>query len=217
MQLYRFDPDLLAAAYGDVGSQVVEIVGAIRPGGWGEALSGAWDVKTLVAHTMRAFSGVTNYLVEGEGQGIELVGPISYYTAAFASGVSTVDIDRRAVAAGKALEGDVAEQCRSSYELAVASVKEHSPDAPVKTPFGVMALADYLPSRIVELVAHGEDLKAATGSGVELAADAVEVAAVTCSSVAAQRGLGVDALLVLTGRRATDRLNVLGFDAAGCK
>ncbi len=213
MQLYRFEPESVAATYRTVGFQVVEMVDTISPDLWDTKGLGGWDVRTLVAHIMRSFTGVTKYLAAGEGAQIELVGPISYYTTAFARIPSVAEIDRRAVEEAAALGDDVAGQFKANYEAAVAAVEAASSEAPVKSPVGVVSLADYLPSRVVELVVHGEDLKAATGIEKTFDAAAIEVAAIMCGSTAAHRGIGVEAVLALTGRRPLPSgFDVLGFE-----
>ena len=75
-----------------------------------------------------------------------------------------------------------------------------APDLVVHTIVGGMRVAAYLPTRTFELASTGS-IAAATGIPVDLPPQAVEEAAALGAVSAAQRGLGLDLLLAMTGRR----------------
>ena len=67
---------------------------------------------------------------------------------------------------------------------------------------GGMRVAAYLPTRTFELCVHGLDIAAATGIPVDLPARGGRGGRGALAAVsAAQRGLGPDLLLAMTGRR----------------
>ena len=212
MDIYKFESETLVDAYRTVGKQIVDLVATIPPQDLDDPALGPWTTRVLVAHTMRSFSGVSGYLEAGSGLSPNLFGPSSYYVAAFEQVVSRADIDHRAVEEAKQLGSDLALACRAAYDTAMTVLSNATSDTPVKTPFGVLQLDHYLPSRIVELVVHGEDIKSAVGSACELDARATEIASITCMAVAQKRQMGTEALLALTGRRRLPAtFDVLGF------
>ena len=80
-------------------------------------------------------------------------------------------------------------------------VEATDPDLVVHTRVGGMRVAAYLPTRTFELCVHGLDIAAATGIPVDLPAQAGEETSALGAVSAAQRGLGPDLLLAMTGRR----------------
>ena len=86
-------------------------------------------------------------------------------------------------------------------ERVLALVAAAGVDAYVATPWGDMLLADYLRTRIVELVVHGCDLAAACDLDADVPLRAAAEAGAVLVALAAHDGRAADLLLAATGRR----------------
>ncbi len=80
--------------------------------------------------------------------------------------------------------------------------KDLSPRALVRTPFGMMTLEGYLPTRTLELTVHTCALAAALGVSVHVPRAAAADTFAVVGDLAAVQGRAFAALLALTGRRA---------------
>lgn len=164
---------------------------------------GAWSVRDLLGHTGRSLSTVENYLDAAAGREleVELADAAAYYLATQGAMADVEAVTERGRAAGAALG---VEPVTALHELAarvLARVAEVEPEALVATPFGVMTVQDYLPTRVVELTVHTCDLAAALDLEVAVPADTAQIAFAALGSLAAAYGSAASALLALTGRR----------------
>ncbi|MDP2286971.1 MAG: maleylpyruvate isomerase family mycothiol-dependent enzyme [Actinomycetota bacterium] len=108
---------------------------------------GSWTVRELVGHTNRAYTTIEDYLLHPQ----DPEPPGSSY---FSDGA----IAQRGRQAVLALGDDPAVSVAATAERVLGLIEASSPESALGSPIGTMTLADYLPSRIAELVIHGMDL-----------------------------------------------------------
>ena len=125
----------------------------------------------------------------------------AYYTAISAGTIDADAVTERGRQAGRDLGDDPASRFRALADEAVRVAEATDPGLVVHTIVGGMRVAAYLPTRTFELCVHGLDIAAATDIPVELPPRAVVEASALAAVTAAQRGLGPDLLLAMTGRR----------------
>ncbi|MGE3622030.1 MAG: maleylpyruvate isomerase N-terminal domain-containing protein [Acidimicrobiia bacterium] len=156
------------AAYRSAARTLVEVVGAVPAGAWDLPALGDWTARELTGHALRAFTTVESYLAVGGEAPVDLASPEAYFRAALGAAGSDVHraVYERGVAAGAELADPVATVSEVA-ERVLALVEATPDDAVAGTSFGTIRLADYLPTRVVELVVHGLDLARATGVAVE--------------------------------------------------
>lgn len=196
----RFDPAGVRRDYREAGHALLEVAEAVRDDQWDQVALGEWSVRALVGHAGRAFVTVSDYLRAGDGAPIELHHAFDY-AAVFASGAAnSAAVAERGRQAGAALGDDPVSALRGQYERALLDLETFDDDAPTATAAGVMRLADYLPTRVFELVVHTDDLCRAVGVPHRASQGARTLALVFAAGVAGH-GLGyADALRGLTGR-----------------
>lgn len=148
-------------AYDAASQFVVELVGTISPDRWDDTGLGVWSIRSLVGHTARSFSLVADY-VRPEGTAT-LAEAGNYLNAAVASLADPAAVAARGVAAGEALGPDPAAAVAAQATRARAIIADAGPSAVAETPVGTLALANYLRTRVVELVVHGIDIARALG------------------------------------------------------
>lgn len=197
--------------FGAGADHLVGLVEAIGVDQWDEPGLGDWSVRSLVGHTGRAMATVIDYLSPAsptpgdEPPAIEIVSARDYFVASMTTpdmaGLNR-EVHERGVQAGMALGSDPAGAIRVGRDRVVAALDGVDDPATrlVRTRFGVMALSDYLPTRVFELAVHGLDIARATGVDLELPRPVLEVALELTVAIAAARDSGPDALLALTGR-----------------
>lgn len=115
-----------------------------------------WNVLTLVAHTMRAFVTIIDYSANPLD-----VPPvhdrISYYR--FDGRLAGGAVSQRAVDAAARLNPEtVPADFVRAMETALAILDKLPPTTVIKSIFGPIDLAEYAPSRLIELTIHGLDL-----------------------------------------------------------
>ncbi len=179
---------------------VSESIAEIPRDAWDRPGLGGWNVRDLVGHTSRSLVTVIDYLASPVAE--EVVPSASAYLAAISGGTIDADaVTERGRQAGRDLGDDPASRFHALAEEAVAMAEATDPNLVVHTRVGGMRVAAYLPTRTFELCVHGLDIAAATGIPVDLPPQAVEQACALGAVSAAQRGLGPDLLLAMTGRR----------------
>ena len=164
-----------------------------------EAGLGVWSVRDLVGHTSRSLLTVEAYLRE-DGT-VEVTSPAGYYRAVRAASADAASVAQRGRDAGAALGDDVGGAVREIAERVLALVATRDADAFVATLAGGMRLADYLPTRTVELAVHTCDLAVALGEAPRVPADAARAALAVLADLAVDGGHAEELLLALTGRR----------------
>lgn len=144
----------------------------------------------------RAHSTVADYL--GAGGPIEVTGAAEYFR--LASGADPAAIAARGRSAGAALGEDPTGDLRGQAEATASLLDTAADGATAGSPFGVIALAEYLPTRTFELVVHTCDLATATDQPLSPPA-APAVSALRLAGALAGPRAG-EVLLALTGRRS---------------
>lgn len=195
-----FDGELLREAYAIAGSALVDIAGAVPEIAWDQPGLGDWTVRDLLGHSTRSFVTVTEYLESGAGKSVELDHPFDYGAIFAMAHADPAAVTERGRAAGRELGEQPVAEVALRREAAVSAVADHPDDAPVATPVGVMRLVDYLPSRIFELVVHGNDLARAIELDHVADVGARTVATVFAAGLAAEGQEDLLVLRALTGR-----------------
>jgi len=154
-----------------------------------------------VGHTLRAVTTVATYLDQPVPEEIVCEGAGAYFVAAR----SIAGADDRAVAdrghqAGRDLGPEPMTTVRQAVERTRSALAATSDDRVVATVVGGMRLADYLPTRTFELLAHTLDLADATGLEVAPPPEVVASAVCTAAAAAAASGDGVALFRHLLGR-----------------
>jgi uncharacterized protein (TIGR03083 family) len=190
----------LREEYAAAGAALVELAAAVPTEGWDGPGLGDWSVRDLVGHAGRSFVTVSTYLASGAGKTPELGHPLDYGRVFRSAHADPAAITERGRQAGRDLGEDPVTGLRAQYDEAVAAVAAHPDDAPVDTPAGVMRLADYLPSRVFELVVHTDDLARALGTTAPGSPSARTIAATFAAGLAAEGRDDTVLLRGLTGR-----------------
>jgi uncharacterized protein (TIGR03083 family) len=128
---------------------------------WDQPGLGEWNVRELVAHSVRALRTVDQYLDGTVRDATPLESGAAYFRTVLAEDDPHMHI---AVRARREVPDLGVDPIRTAEELAEQAIRvsNRAPaDAPVHTFVGVIALPDYLATRIVELVVHTLDLTAA--------------------------------------------------------
>lgn len=158
-----FTRDEAVSAFGIAATWFVGAVRAVEDHQWDLPGVGEWTVRELVAHTVRAFRTVDQYLDGTARDPTPLPSAAAYFRTVLAEDDPHRHIAERARREVPDL-GD--EPVGVAEELAdrVSRIIDRAP-APtlVHTFVGVIALPDYLATRVVELVVHTLDLAAALG------------------------------------------------------
>jgi uncharacterized protein (TIGR03083 family) len=195
---------IIVSTYSATARAVGEAIAQIPDHLWDGPGLGEWNLRDLVGHTSRSLVTVIEYLARPVAKAA--LPSASAYIAATAAALSDGTFDAAGVTergrqAGRDLGDDPADRFHELVEQAVAVAEGADPELVVHTIVGGMRVASYLPTRTFELCVHGLDISAATGIAVDLPAVAVEEASSLAAVTAAQRGLGTELLLAMTGRR----------------
>ena len=192
---------IIVPTFSAAARSVSDAIAQIPDDAWDGPGLGEWTVRDLVGHTSRSLVTVIDYL--GRPVAEEVVLSASAYLAAISGGTIDADaVTERGRQAGRDLGDDPASRFHALVDEAVRVAEGTDPDLVVHTIVGGMRVAAYLPTRTFELCVHGLDIAAATGIPVDLPPRAVEEASALAAVAAAQRGLGPDLLLAMTGRRS---------------
>ena len=182
---------------------------ADEPTVWTGAGLGEWTVRDLVGHTSRALSTIETYLdlaaeedAAGVAADIEVTSPAAYYERALAAGTPAMIAQRgRETAAVLGVRPELAVAALADRVLARLATLDGS--EPADTPAGRIRIAEYLPSRIVELTVHTSDLLLSQGVPAAEQILPEPAAAVTLhvlADLAAQKGVAAPLLRAATGR-----------------
>lgn len=178
-------------------------------GVWAEVGLGEWSVRDLVGHTSRALSTIETYLdiaaeedAAGVAGSITVTSPAAYYERALAAGTPEV-IAQRGRETAATLGARPAEAVAALAARVLARVGTLTGAEPADTPAGRIRIAEYLPSRTVELTVHTSDLL--QSQGVPAAEQTVPEPAAAATlhvlaDLAAQKGVAAPLLRAATGR-----------------
>jgi hypothetical protein len=215
---WDFSSDAVRAAYRDSAWALVDVARRIPPTRWEQPGLGVWTIRDLVGHAGRALSVVEAYLDAaadttpadpGDAADADadrdhtpaMNHPLDYYLAvAAASHADPAAVAERGRQAGRELGEDPAASLAALAERVVARVDGEDDAALVLTPFGVMTLAGYLPSRVFELTVHRLDAVEAAGIDDVENSPGLAVSLVVAAGIAALRHDAATLLLAVTGR-----------------
>jgi uncharacterized protein (TIGR03083 family) len=159
---------------------------------------GEWTVRDLVGHTSRSLVTVEEYLTDDTSGAVEVA-----TAAAYLAQVREVDhaaVAARGRAAAAALGHEPLTEVADLVRRVPALVDVTSPEARMRTAFGTMTLAEYLPTRTFELAVHTGDLLRALERQGEPPPGAARSALRLVADAAALQGLSTALLAALTGR-----------------
>jgi uncharacterized protein (TIGR03083 family) len=201
---HHLDPLTARAAFRDASDALLAATGGVPAGGWDEPGLGEWTVRELTAHALRAFLTLQR-LCDTTGGAPQLESAMAYYRAVAVREDVHAGVLQRGREAGAQLI-DPEATARRTAEQALGRLAA-TPDEHVGETFaGPMRLADYLPTRVVELGIHTLDLQRATGQPMALPASAAAVVLGTLAELADVPTL----LMAMTGRQPLpDGFNVL--------
>lgn len=132
----------------------------IPAGAWSRPALGEWNLAQLVAHIVGGVERVTTYLDEPEPEARSLIDPVTYYRYDYrdvAPGVAQRARDRAAQTDPRSLPDIFA----ATWAEARARASAEKPKRVMKTFRGPMRLNDYLKTRVLEVVVHHADVRAA--------------------------------------------------------
>jgi hypothetical protein len=165
---------------------------------WDAPGLGEWDVRALVGHTSRSLLTVESYLAVPAPE-VRVPSAVDYYRATreIAAGPG---VAQRGRDAGAALGDDPARAVAEIAARVVPLVDACDGSELVTTIAGGMRLADYLPTRVFELVVHTTDLAAALDVPPDVPATGATQALHLVTALAVGDGLAAPLLLAATGR-----------------
>lgn len=131
------------------------------PGLWDAPALGEWNHRDLVGHTSRALLTVEQYLRPGSSDSGHRT--VDYYRAVRCGRADPDEVAERGRQAGRDLGAHLPESVDAVVRRVTGMVAARTADARVETPVGEWRLKAYLPTRVVELVVHTGDLRAAAG------------------------------------------------------
>jgi len=202
---HHLDPLTVRAAFPDAAEVFLATLAAVGPEQWDQPGLGEWTVRELAAHALRAFQTLQRQCdTRAERPAVEAAP--GYYRAVAQVADVHAGVAQRGHEAGAQLVDPVA-TARMMVEQALGRLASTSDEHVGETFAGPMRLADYLPTRVVELGIHTLDLQRATGQALTLPASATSVILGTLAELSDVPVL----LLAMTGRQALpDGFNVLG-------
>lgn len=198
MTASRPDPFATFAAAADA---YVDLVGRIDPTALDRPGLGEWDLRALVGHTSRSLVTILEYTARPADE-IVAATAADYYRIIAELLLDSAAVAERGRQAGAALGDDPAATVSDLAERAKAALAGRDPVYVLTTIIGGMPLAEYLRTRIFELVVHCLDIARATGLPYEAPRDALADAVTLAAEAAVALGRGDVLLLALTGRAA---------------
>ncbi|MEI2764451.1 MAG: maleylpyruvate isomerase N-terminal domain-containing protein [Dermatophilaceae bacterium] len=200
----RPDPSLVDQFLG-AGQCLVDLGARVPADAWDRPALGSWDVRALLGHAGRGLWTLLDYLSTPTDQAPAIHSAADYFAAAAALAADpgfNETIRRRGVDAGAALGADPVATLGVTLARARTALAGLDHDPVIPTALGPMHVTAYLPTRVVELTVHSQDLAAALGLDAGLPDDAVRTAMRICVDVAILTGRATLLLGALTGRHA---------------
>lgn len=148
------DPRIL---FSRAAHQFVAVVRSVPDDAWTRPALGVWSARELVAHTLRAVSTVEDYLGH-DGELVTLHSPAEYYRAVLNGPSVHEAVAQRAQEDAAALEDDPVGGVVSVVERVVPRIDATPLESVLAVRGGTITLANYLPTRTLELVVHTDDL-----------------------------------------------------------
>lgn len=198
-EAYSLAADAFVQTLHDVDAADADLAGVV-PGA-------AWTLGELIAHTMRAFTCIEQYL-DGpteRSNPTPIVDAVEYYQVALSAGSVHEGIVARARQAARDLH-DPFGQAEVTAQRIGALVASTADDDPVYSPGGCLVMSEYLVTRTVELALHTVDIQRAIGQPAEIHPTISRLIIPVLSAL----GPSTQIVLALTGRGTlADGFNVL--------
>lgn len=168
-----------------------------------------WSLELLLAHLVRGVDRLRAYLAEDFPDEPPSIGWLSYWTTIAVVADSASITERARTFAAQVNDRAVTRVWKDVHERALQVVHAAPLDRGVPTPFGVLRLDHYLPTRVVEVTVHGLDLRHALGLEEVASPDALSVTATVLDNLLpGDRAPGHEDdlafVLAATGRRPSD-------------
>lgn len=168
-----------------------------------------WSLEILLAHLVRGVDRLRAYLSEALPDEPPSIGWLSYWRTIAVVADSASITERARTFASQVNGRAVPRVWEETRDRALQIVHAAPPDRGVPTPFGVLRLDHYLPTRVVEVTVHGLDVRATMGLELVASPDALSVTAEVLDALLPgdrSPGLEDDLAFVLaaTGRRSHD-------------
>jgi uncharacterized protein (TIGR03083 family) len=181
---------------------VVDLVATVPEDAWERPGLGEWSVRELVAHTLRAWTTVRDYLAEPvPAEGTPVLTAAEYLARGLVLPGIHEGVAQRARDDVARLGTEPAGTARAVADEVTALVATVVDERLVPTRIGVMTVGEYLRTRSFELTVHGLDVARAVGLALpDDLAGCVPPALVLVAEVAAERGLAAPLLEAATGR-----------------
>jgi hypothetical protein len=189
-------------AFAEAAAWFLGVVDAITVDQWELPGLGVWNVRELVAHSLRSFTTIEEYTAGDNNAVVSVESAVGYYEAIFSADRAALhaSVAERGKASGVRLGPDPVPVIHETVARVLALI-DHLPDGRAcMTPFGVLRLSSYLQTRLVELVVHGMDICRATGHAIDAPNAAARLALAPLVAFADPRR----ALLAITGREVYD-------------
>lgn len=194
-----FSRDEAVAAFGLAAKWFLSAVRTIRDDQWDEPGLGQWNVRELVAHTVRAFRTVDQYLDGTVRDPTPLPSAATYFRTVLAEDDPHLHIAVRARREVPDLGDDPINVAEALADRAGRTADRAPASTLVHTFVGVIALPDYLATRVVELIIHTLDLAAALDLALPVPPLPGRVCLQVLTDLVDDDYLG-DVLFALTGR-----------------
>lgn len=174
------------------------MVSQIRPDHLDRPALGSWNVIELIAHTTRSFTNIEHFLNGYTDNTTRLDSPAAYFRVAFSTPDVHTDIAERARHSAAELGAGITSRSAEMAAGAKHLVATTDDDAELTHWTGIIALVDYLPTRVVELVIHTSDLRSACQLAGEPPATAAAVTLAVLTQLASDKPSQL--IRALTGR-----------------
>jgi uncharacterized protein (TIGR03083 family) len=179
---------------------LLDLVRRVPADAWERPGLGDWTVRSLVGHTTRAILTVEQYLHLDDPGEVNVPDAEHYYAQVYTQFTDPDAVRERGVEAGRWLGEDPVHRIVEALGRANLEIELAGPRRVVSIGGMGIPLAEYLRTRVVELVVHSFDIARAIDVDADLPTAAVEAAASLLASTAALRGDGETVLRALTGR-----------------
>jgi uncharacterized protein (TIGR03083 family) len=194
----NYTVDETLPAFRDVSDWFLSVLGRIEPPQWDAPGLGEWTVLQLAAHASRAYTTVADYLLPSGD--IDVDSAADYFVRAMPDVSVNADIAERGRQEAAAMAADPVAAIRERADRTFGLVEAAPVGAVCASRGGVIALGDYLATRVVELTVHTLDLVDAVGvDGAEPPPSAARIAVAVLGALASRPSPSV-LLRALTGR-----------------
>lgn len=168
-----------------------------------------WSLELLLAHLVRGVDRLRAYLAEDFPTEPPSIGWLSYWTTIAVVADSASITERARQFAADVNNRAVGRVWKDVHERALQVVHAAPPDRGVPTPFGVLRLDHYLPTRVLEVAVHGLDVRHAMDLEEVVTPEALSITATVLDNLLpGDRAPGHEEdltfVLAATGRRPSD-------------